>query len=318
VKDILVVVNPVAAAGRAGRAWARISAQLRAAGLEFDVAMTSWPGEATQLARQAVRARRPVVVAVGGDGTINEVANGFFDGEEPIPTTTRFGILPAGTGGDFRRTLGLPRQPEAAVAALCQGRSRRLDVGRLRCTAPGGAIVLRHFLNVADAGIGGEVVARVNRGRREGEAGRLFWRLLGGESTFLLASLLTLLVWRNRPMRVVVDGEARELIAQQVVVANGQYFGGGMRVAPHARPDDGLLDVVIAGDLSWWDNLRALAEVRQGTHLDPPEQKIAFTRARRIEVSSPEPVRVDADGEQPGSLPAVFEVVPGALEVICP
>ncbi|HLH67734.1 MAG TPA: diacylglycerol kinase family protein [Candidatus Dormibacteraeota bacterium] len=316
-RDVLVVVNPAAAAGRTGRAWSRLSARLRAAGLEFDVAMTSWPGEATELARRAVRAGRPVVVAVGGDGTVNEVANGFFDGEEPIPTTTRLGVLPAGTGGDFRRTLGLPG-PEAAVAALCRGRSRRLDVGRLRCTAPGGSSMLRHFVNVADAGIGGEVVARVNRGRGGGEAKRLLWRPLGGELTFLLASLLTLVVWRNRPMRVVVDGEARELVAQQVVVANGQYFGGGMRVAPLARPDDGLLDVVIAGDLRWRDNLRALTRVRRGTHLDLPGGKISFTRARRVEVSSPEPVRVDADGEQPGSLPAVFEVVPGALEVICP
>ncbi|HZU18398.1 MAG TPA: diacylglycerol kinase family protein [Candidatus Dormibacteraeota bacterium] len=314
-KDLLVVVNPAAAAGRTGRAWPRIASRLRAAGLEFDVAMTSCPGEATRLAREAVRAGRPIVAAAGGDGTVHEVVNGFFEGDEPLPTRTRLGVVPAGTGGDFRRTLEVPLEPEAAAAVLRAGRSRRIDVGRLRCAAPEGGVVLRHFVNVADAGIGGEVVARVNRAGREGG---LLRRLPSGELTFLLASLLTLLAWRNRPMRVVADGEARELIAQQVVVANGRYFGGGMKVAPLARPDDGLLDVVIAGDLSWWDNLRGLGRVRRGTHLDVPGPKILFTRARRVEVDSPEPVRVDADGEQPGSLPAVFEVVPGALEVICP
>ncbi|HZV51305.1 MAG TPA: diacylglycerol kinase family protein [Candidatus Dormibacteraeota bacterium] len=317
-KDVLVIVNPASGAGRTGRGWPGIAARLRAAGLEFDAVMTSRPGEATRLARGAVYAGRPIVVAAGGDGTVNEVVNGFFEDDGPISGPTRLGILPAGTGGDFRRTLGLPRDPEAAAAVLRAGRSRRLDAGRLRCTGPAGSAVLRHFVNIADAGIGGEVVARVNRSRRDGGAGGLLRRLPSGELTFLFASLLTLVTWRNRPMRVVVDDEAQELIAQQVVVANGQYFGGGMRVAPLAQPDDGLLDVVIAGDLNWWDNLRALGRIRRGTHLDVPGRKIAFTRARRVEVSSPEPVRVDADGEQPGSLPAVFEIVPGALEVICP
>jgi diacylglycerol kinase family enzyme len=171
-----------------------------------------------------------------------------------------------------------------------------------------GGTVVRHFVNIADAGIGGEVVDRVNSGGR----------IINGDVTFLLASIRTLLTWRNRPMRVVIDGRARELVAQQVVVANCQYFGGGMRVAPGAVPDDGLLDVVIAGDLGAWENVRGLRRIREGTHLDAGSPKLSHALAERVEISSPELTRVDADGEQPGVLPAVIEVQPAALRVVCP
>ncbi|HEY4025729.1 MAG TPA: diacylglycerol kinase family protein [Candidatus Dormibacteraeota bacterium] len=307
-KDTLIVVNPASAGGRTGRGWPGVAARLRASGLDFDVAPTSRAGEAVELSRRAVREGRALVVAVGGDGTINEVANGFFEDGEPAAAGTRLGVLPMGTGGDLRRTLGFPLAVEEAAAVLRARRGRRIDAGRVTCALPGGGTTVRHFLNIADAGIGGDVVDRVNRGRT----------LVNGEITFLLASVRTLLTWRNRPMRIVIDGRVRELVAQQVVVANCQYFGGGMRVAPGARPDDGLLDVVIAGDLGVWENVRGLRRIRSGTHLGPADPKLSHALAERVEVSSPDAVRVDADGEQPGLLPAVFEVQPGALEVVCP
>ena len=307
-KDTLIIVNPASGAGRTGRGWSAVAGRLRAAGLDFDFAMTSCPGEATELSLLATREGRHLIVAAGGDGTINEVANGFFQDGEPVATGSRLGVLPTGTGGDFRRTLGIPRDPDEAAAVLSAGRTRRIDAGRVTCTSADGASVVRHFVNIADAGIGGDVVHRVNNGRR----------VINGEVTFTLASLLTLLRWHNKPMTVAIDGKRRELIAQQVVVANCQYFGGGMRVAPRAVPDDGRLDVVIAGDLGMWENLRGLSEIRKGTHLDSGHPKISHTLAKRVEVTSPERVRVDADGEQPGLLPAVFEVVPAALEVVCP
>ena len=307
-KDTLIIVNPASGAGRTGRGWSELAGRLREAGLDFDFAMTSCPGEATELSRLAVGEGRRLIVAAGGDGTINEVANGFFQDGEPVATDSRLGVLTTGTGGDFRRTLGIPRDPIEAAAVLSAGRTRRIDAGRVTCTSADGASVVRYFVNIADAGIGGDVVHRVKKGKR----------VINGEVTFTLASLVTLLRWHNKPMTVAINGEQRELIAQQVVVANCQYFGGGMRVAPRAVPDDGLLDVVIAGDLGVWENLRGLSEIRKGTHLDSGHPKISHTLAGRVEVSSPELVRVDADGEQPGMLPAVFEVVPAALEVVCP
>ncbi len=307
-KDTLIIVNPASGGGQTGRRWSVTAARLRESGLDFDTAMTSRQGEAIELSRQAVIEGRRLIVAAGGDGTINEVANGFFQDAIPTGGSSRLGVLPTGTGGDFRRTLGFPSDAAEAAAVLASGHSRRIDVGKVSCVGSEGGSVVRYFVNVADAGIGGDVVNRVNNGRR----------LINGEVTFTLASLVTLLRWRNKPMTVDIDGDVRELVAQQVVVANCQYFGGGMRVAPRAIPDDGLLDVLVAGDLGIWENLRGLSEIRKGTHLDSGRHpKISHTTARRIEVSSPERIRVDVDGEQPGVLPAVFEVLPGALEVVC-
>jgi YegS/Rv2252/BmrU family lipid kinase len=308
VKPTLVIVNPASAGGRTGRSWPEVAARLREAGLDFDVAMTASRGEAVELARQGAREGCSLVVAAGGDGTINEVAHGLLVGGEDAAGRARLGVLPTGTGGDFGRTMGFPLDVARAAAVLAAGRGRRIDAGRVTCGLPDGGTAVRHFVNIASAGIGGDVVDRVNRGRV----------VVNGEVTFMLASVLTLLRWRNKPMRIVIDGRGRELVAQQVVVANGRYFGGGMHVAPRALPDDGQLDVVVAGDLNVWENVRGLAEIRKGTHLDSGNLKISHALARRVEVSSPELVRVEADGEQPGVLPAVFEVLPGALEVVCP
>jgi YegS/Rv2252/BmrU family lipid kinase len=306
VTDVLLIVNPAAGGGAMGRRWPALESRLRRAGLEFESQLTNRPGQATELARQAVRAGRPIVGAVGGDGTIGEVANGFFEGAGPIPTRSRLAAVSAGTGGDFRRTFNLPTEPEGAAAMLRAGRSRRIDAGRVTCTLPSGGETIRYMVNVADAGIGQEVLIRVNGG----------FRLLNGPVTYAAAAGLALLRWRNRPMRVCVDDQVCEAVAQQVVVANGQYFGGGMRIAPTALPDDGLFDVVLVGDMGMVDNLRGMQKIRRGAHLGHP--KVTHLRGRRIEISSPTPLHVDVDGELPGMLPALVQVVPAALELVSP
>jgi diacylglycerol kinase (ATP) len=268
--------------------------------------LTTGVGTAIAVAQGAVREGRAVVVAAGGDGTTNEVANGFFAGEERIDSPTCLGVLPMGTGGDLRRTLGLGGDAGAIADMLLARRTRRIDVGRVTCAGPDGARVARHFVNVADAGIGGDVADMVNGG----------FKVINGELTFSIAAALTLMRWRNRPMQALIDGEERELVAQQVVVANCEYYGGGMRIAPGAIPDDGLLDLVIVGDVGRLESMRLISQVRSGAHLAHP--KLEHRLVRRVELTSPLPVGVDADGERPGSLPAVFEVLPGALQVVVP
>src|SRR5207249_12196320 len=135
----LIVVNPASAGGRTGRQWPAIAERLHSAGLEFEVAMTSGPGDAIELTRKAVQASVPTLVAAGGDGTIHEVVNGFFDSGLAIPTSTRLGILPMGTGGDFRRTFSIPLDPQAAARVLHAARTRRIDTGKLTCALPSGA-----------------------------------------------------------------------------------------------------------------------------------------------------------------------------------
>ena len=275
--------------------------------MQFEAALTTRPMEAMEIAQRAVKESRPIVVAVGGDGTLNEVVNGFFRNSAPIPTTTKLAMLPLGTGGDFRRTLRIPLDVKAAVHVITSGNPRRLDAGCVTYQAPDNSTAVRHFINIADAGMGGEVVHRVNTGSK-----------VLGEATFTVASALTLLGWKNKPMTVVLDGNTHELIAQQVVIANCQYFGGGMRMAPSASPTDGVFDVVLVGDVGKIETARAMGRIRNGTHLDQHNPKIQLMYGKRIAVSSTEAVRIDLDGEQPGFLPALFEIQPSAIEFIAP
>lgn len=300
---MIIVVNPAAGGGRTGREWSGVSAQLRADGLRFDAALTGRPGDAAGIARLAAEEGRSLIVAAGGDGTVHEVVNGLLQAGERAQT--RLGMLPMGTGSDLCRTFGIPLEPVSAAAVLQAGHTRRIDAGRLTCAGPSGT-VRRYFVNIADAGIGGDVADFVNRG----------FRVINGQVTFSLAAVLTLLRWRNPRLHLDLDGETLELVSQQVVVANCEYYGGGMRIAPAAVPDDGLFDVVISGDLGILETLRLLARVRAGAHLSHP--KLERRLARRVEVSSERRVGVDADGERPGDLPAVFEVVPSALELVVP
>jgi diacylglycerol kinase (ATP) len=309
VKETLVVVNPASGGGRTRRRWPAVEKELAAAGVDFQVAFTGGPGDATRIARKAVHEGRALVVAAGGDGTISETAAGFFADGEPIPgVTTRLGILPTGTGGDFRRTFGIPIAAAAAARVLAAGHTRRIDAGRVDYLDHSGHPELRYFVNIADAGLGGEVVHRVNTGPKA----------LPGPVTFYLASVRSLLAYRNRRMAVTVDGLRREVVAQQVVVANCQYFGGGMRMAPMADPGDGLLDVIVIGDVNALENARGLGRIRKGTHLDGHNPKFQLYRGHKVHVESEEPTRLDVDGEQPGFLPATFEVIPGALELVVP
>jgi diacylglycerol kinase (ATP) len=244
---------------------------------------------------------------VGGDGTLNEVVNGFFHNGAPIPTTSKLGMLPLGTGGDFRRTLRIPLDAKEAVQIIMAGTPRRLDAGCVTYTAHDGSTAVRHFINIADVGLSSEVAHRVNTGSK---------RL--GAAAFTLTSALALLAWKNKPMTVVVDGNVINLVAQQVVIANCQYYGGGMRMAPSAKPTDGVFDVILIGNVGKLETARQMGNIRNGTHLDDHNPKIQLMYGKRISVASKAAVRVDLDGETPGTLPALFEIQPGAIEFIAP
>ena len=235
----MVVVNPRSASGRTGRQWPAIRQALVEAGVDFDHRFTGGPGDATGLTRAALAGGCRRVVAAGGDGTLNEVLNGFFDhGGAPVAEGAVLGLLPSGTGGDFRRSAGIPVHPAAAAALLARGDRRRIDVGRIDY---GEGIRSRLFLNIADCGLGGEVVARVNRSGKSA----------GCKATFLYHSLAALVRFPGRSLRVDVDGEVREGRLANVVVANGRYFGGSMLIAPDADLADGRFDVVLVDRLAW-------------------------------------------------------------------
>ncbi|MDB5113941.1 MAG: diacylglycerol kinase catalytic region [Chloroflexi bacterium] len=301
----VAVVNPASCAGRTGRSWPEMRRVLSAAGVEVEERLTTAPREATELTRVALLEGCERVVAVGGDGTLNEVVNGFLAADgTPVAPGAVLGLLPSGTGGDFRRTAGIPAGAAAAAAVLAAGASRPVDMGRI--TLDGAAT--RHFINIADCGIGGEVVARVNRSSKRA----------GGTATFLWHSLASLLSYRPRAARVEIDGTAEEGRYQNVVVANGRYFGGGMCVAPGADLADGLFDVVLFGDLPRMRSLTGIRRIYAGTHIGEPG--IRLLRGRRVRVIPLEqpPLCFEMEGEEVGPAPATLEIVPAAIRVCVP
>jgi YegS/Rv2252/BmrU family lipid kinase len=281
---------------------------LPTSGLPYETAFTTRPLEATEITERAVRQSRPVIVAVGGDGTLNEVVNGFFRNGAPIPTTSKLAMVPLGTGGDFRRTLRIPIDPKQAIDVLRSGMARRLDSGYVTFQTADGATAVRHFINIADAGLGGDVVQQMGNGTKR-----------FGSAAYTLGGLRALMSFKNKPMTVDVDHVTHQLPkAQQVVVANCQFFGGGMQMAPSASPTDGVFDVILIKDAGKIETMRGMNDFRSGKHLDQNNPKIELIYGKRVSVSSPERVRIDLDGEAVGFLPALFEIQPGAIEFITP
>jgi len=296
----LVVVNP--AAGRR-RARSRVRAALAADGAERTNVATRHPGEARSLARLAASGWADLVVAVGGDGTIHEVVNGLCDARR----RAALGVVDCGTGSGFAESLGLPRSREAQVRLLARGRLGAVDLGRLACSNAEGDPVQRVFASECQVGIGAAICARLGR----------LGRCLGGRLGFRLTAMLTGLGHPMVPMEVTLDeGPPRMLPLLGVVVANGARTGGGMRLAPQARLDDGLLDVILIHAMSRIRRAGFLRRVYRGAHVDGIH--CSARTVRRLRIRSSEAVPVAADGEVLGTTPFDVEVLPRALDVVMP
>jgi diacylglycerol kinase (ATP) len=254
-----------------------------------------------ELARGAADGGATLLVAVGGDGTVNEVAQGLA-GRNGV----ELAVIPRGTGWDFVRTYGIPRRLEDAVAVALGGRPRSIDLGRASYRTWAGAEAESYFANIASAGMSGAIAKRANETSKA----------LGGKVSYLWATLAVFSRWRNDEVRVAVDGETRSGRMHDVVVANGRYFGGGMMICPEAEPDDGLFDVLTIGDLTKRDLLLTLPKTYRGRHL--PHPKAELLRGAVVEVDSETPLPLELDGEQPGTTPARFEIVPQALRLRVP
>jgi YegS/Rv2252/BmrU family lipid kinase len=301
----VLVVNPRSAGGRTEKDWPRLREVIHEAFGPFEHQFTEEAGHATRLAREALRGGADLVVAMGGDGTINEVANGFFDGDDKIAPGAALGVLPAGTGGDFRKTIGASKEIEQAAAQLKAATTRPIDIGKLTYVAHDGSTQKRYFINIASFGISGLVDQYVNKSSKT----------FGGTMTFALATLRAGMKYKNAVVRLTLDGTPREGKIYNVAVANGRYFGGGMKVAPDAALDDGWFDVITMGDFGFGDLLFRGLDIYSGKHLKNP--KVSVHRARRVEAVPTDGAEVllDVDGEQPGRLPATFELVAGGLRL---
>jgi len=302
--DLLLIVNPRSANGSTGRRWPAIEDKLRSLLPPFDVAFTERTGHATIIAREAA-SRYGCIALVGGDGTVNEVANGLIAEDRPLRSDLALGIIPRGTGADFVRTLGIPRDLEGAAERLATGQVREIDVGKVRYRSPDGSEAVRYFLNEGEIGFGAAASDRVNRSSK----------ILGGRLSFLRGILVTALLYRSQRVSLSLDGApAERSLLTNVWLANGQYSGGGIRMAPRARLDDGLLDVVCIAHMGLLKQFALLPKLRSGTFVDLPQ--VTYLTARRIEAESPASVPIEVEGEAIGSLPATFELIGERLKVI--
>lgn len=301
--SVWIVANPKAGSGRAERAAELLAKELPDAEVHF----TQSSGDGTRLGREAVAANVDVVVAVGGDGTIHECVTGLvFDADgQRTRRVPKLALCPAGTGGDFRKTFGIKDSVPQALARLAAGEVRQIDVGSIRVTTNKGPLHTT-FVNALSFGLGGLVDQLVESGPK--------W--IGGRAAFLLGGLRANLIYQPIPLEISLDGVPIETAPySNVAVCNGEYFGGGMHIAPGADPSDGYFDVVTM-EMSKFATMTLSTDIYRGTHLH--RKGVHRHRCRKLvaQTTREGECLVDVDGEPLGQLPLEIELLPGALELL--
>lgn len=301
----LCVVNPASANGRTKKTWRGLKSFLRGQGLEFDVRYTAKPKDATNITREALQNGYRRIIAVGGDGTLNEVVNGFYDNGEKIREDSVFSLIPMGTGGDFARMFPLSAKPQRVLELLTQGEEMEIDVVKGTFTGWNGEKETRYYINVADVGLGSETVYHVNNNTK----------ILRGFLSFLIFAVYSILTYKNKYLTVKVDNkEVFTGKSSMVVASNGSYFGGGMKIAPQAKLNDGLLDITIVKDFSKIEILRNLPGIYSGKHTNHPG--LIILNGKKVEIISEEKLYVEFDGESPGMGNLEFEILPLQMKVL--
>ena len=304
-ETLTLVVNPHAGQGRAKKTLPRLCAEFRAHGIELQILETQAPGHASKLTSTALQEGIKGIGVFGGDGTLNEVLNGFFDKGRCRFPQAWLAPFPCGTGGDFRRTLNIPTDIKRMAHRFLRKKPHSIDVGKLRCTHDQGEEKERLFLNIASFGLGGEVDRIVHQQRGK-------WK--NGSLTYLLATLKALRGYQNRNVQIQIDENVELKTAiSNVAIANGRFFGGGMQIAPNANLNDGYFEIVGIERSGMRAQLSLAFSLYRGTILK--QSGVFYYRGKKINVEplENEPVFLDVDGEAFGRLPATFEILPGAL-----
>ena len=285
------IVNPISGSGRGRRDFARVEALLRERGAAYEAVYTERPGHAVALAKAAADAGDRCIVAVGGDGTVNEVASALVNRDVVM------GVLPFGTGNDLARVAGFPNDPEAAVDVLLSGRTRRMDAGMAND---------RFFLNVSGFGFDVDVLVNTEQYKEK----------YNGMLPYLLGIVRTLSHLRRLHITVEHDGITESFTSVLVSVGNGQYFGGGMHALPTADLYDGLFDVIVVKDLSLLHFISLLPCFIKGKHMGNPV--VHHFRTAELTITSEEPCVLNMDGELGSGTPVTFRLLPGALPMLVP
>jgi len=302
-----IIINPESDRGRTGKKWSQIKTALNSFLNEFSYEFTEKPFQAAEISRAAIKDGNELIVGVGGDGTMNEIANGFFEDKKIINPDTTLGLIPSGTGSDLSRSLNIPPGLKNAMEIITQAPARKIDAGRVVFKGNEGGETDRFFLNIADFGIGGEVVRRVTQNRKK------------RKTSSYLKSLLSAII-SFKPKKLIITIDEQELPAEEYMigaVSNGKVFGKGMKIAPNADLQDGLFDVVLVKGMKMFEFCKNAWRLYSGTHLSHP--KISLIRGHTILVRSadhdPEEVLLELDGEQLGTVPATFSLLPRTFPV---
>ena len=273
----------------------------------IEILRTEGSGHATELTREAIKRGLKTIIAVGGDGTINEVVNGFFENEQPIPTDAAIAVIPHGTGSDFSRILNLPLDRKLAATVIQNGRKRLIDVMKVRSIAPNGTRTVRYAINVTSFGMGGAVADKVNRSMKP----------FGAFFAFVSATLQTALTFSGKQVTLHLDdSKTINVRITNVAAGNGQYHGAGMWICPASVIDDGLLDVTVVRHLRLHQLVRNMPILYNGAIYSHP--KVESYRVKNLRAESAQKVLLEIDGEPLGRLPVEISIVPNAIRVFFP
>jgi diacylglycerol kinase (ATP) len=295
-------VNPASGNGATGRRWPELARLAEEAGLRGKALFSEREGHVAELARDAAEQGARLLVVVGGDGTVNEAVNGL----EAAGADAELALVPCGTGDDFAHSVGIPTDAGRALQVAAGEAARRIDLGRAAFVGWDGSKRERYFANFAGAGISGAIARR----------GAATSRRLGVRAAYFWATVAVFARWKSVEISLDGGGERRSGLMYEVLAANGAYTAGGMKIAPDAVPDDGLFDLVVIGDFTKTEFVNTFPKIYRGTHVRHP--KIEVLRAERVSLEAASALPVVLDGEQPGTTPVTFEIVPGALKLRVP
>jgi YegS/Rv2252/BmrU family lipid kinase len=300
------IINPNSAGGKTGMKIQSLKSLIQRKFESFTIAETTAPGHASSLTKEAIHSGYEHIFSVGGDGTFNEVVNGYLFNDKPLNPSVCLSILPAGTGGDFRRSLNIQNDIESAIIHSQNASVTFSDCGKCVCKDASGNLKLRYFDNVASLGLSDKVAETVNNATQ--------LKKLGGTVAFLLAGIAVILQHKPNKVEIQVDDTfLGEMSINLIAIANGTYFGGGMKIAPHASLSDGLFDVIILENLNRFELLSNNSKIYYGGHLK--HKKVKQIHGKKIHISSKELLRIETDGEPIGFTDATFEILPGVLKI---
>lgn len=295
-----VIVNPFSARGKTGKRWELIKDIVRNYFQEFKYIFTEKPKQATQIARDLLKEGFDLIIGVGGDGTLNEITNGFFqqDSSKTINDEAALGIIPSGTGSDFIRFMKIPRDLKKSVEVIKNANVKKIDIGRIHFLQENRESSSQYFINVADFGLGAAVIKKMSS----------IPSIKRGPFSYYKGLLSTLKNYKSKPVKIIID-DSEEIEGQFTIgaIANGRIFGGGMIIAPEAEPDDGFLDLVLVEDMKKFEIVKNTPLLYKGTIYKNP--KVLIKKVKKIEISSTEDVQIEYDGELGKTLPAVFEII---------